>query len=751
MKLEEKPSIMDLPDELKIEIFKHLPKSDIFKNVALVCKEFYRVSQDSKLVTELCFNNLELFVLENQLQNLRRLQTLRKQTLKSPALNNESGTVDKMDEFNAKLKEIEKKGQKITLHGIKNEDQIDPFIEKMKLELSNKEKSVIDLVRRAKMLTKLTIEKSRIAELLVAIALKDRESPILRELDIQTTPLSKMCVSLINKYGSEIRKLTVIEMGDSFPPSKQEIDEDKEDQSEEVISVEIHGQNFEFQDRKPVPREPLKLPKLTHLTIRGPSFSPNLHLIGQHCPLLEHLDIPLRDVLTLGRETGREEGITENKWRRFIFHRKSSLKSLIFNEDFDFGESLRSSELTNCLRELKNCEVLSKVALNQWVTEFETSVIDFIGEPLLVKIKGFEFSCNGFWPRMTIFFTQDQAVEILDVDMKHTKFDSLGARKMDPMNIVSRFLRHNLHWVIAMKIPACFAPVLSEDRFICDNLWSLKYGPCLGIENAVHTHCINSLFINPINRQKYDRLHKLDVSQFSNHVFYELIAQNCPNLGELSINIAELKDAARAFEGRAVTLKYCDQTLDAITELDLSPESNDNVRLVPNLENGLLDAISRHCPSMEKLKIKPYCLDFKALVPLQNLQKLKSLTLTNVKKNVTPNDWNYFFQTFKWPFLKELTFNFCSGIDESVLESIVTRYPNLESFNLIESDMSDTKIRKVEALSKFKNLKSLHLAVKHVNFKQWMSLFQNGNWESLEYLNLLKCNGILRTSCYYHP
>ena len=606
------------------------------------------------------------------------------------------------------------------------------------------------------MLTKLTIKKSRITELLVAIALKDRESPILRELDIQTTPPSKMCVSLINKYGSEIRKLTVIEMGDPFPPSKQEIDEDKEDQSEEVISVEIHGQNFEFQDRKPVPREPLKLPKLTHLTIRGPSFSPNLHLIGQHCPSLEHLDIPLRDAMTLGRETGREEGITENKWRRFIFYRKSSLNSLIFNDDISalrnshrydlysgisvHGEGLRSSELTNCLRELKNCEVLAKVTLNEWATEFETSVINFIREPLLVKIKGFEFS-SSLWPRITIFFTQDKAVEILDVHLKVPKFDFLRARKMDPMNIVSRFLRHNLHFVISMKIPACFAPVLSEDRFVCDNLWSLKCGPCIEIGIADHLQCIDSLFIN---RQKYDRLHKLDVSQFRNHVLFELIAQNCPNLGELSLNIAELKDAARAFEGRAITLRYCDQTLDAITELDLSPESNDNVRLVPNLENGLLDAISRHCPSMEKLKIKPYCLDFKALVPLQNLQKLKSMTLTNVKKNVTPNEWNYFFQTFKWPFLKELAFNFCSGIDESVLESIVTRYPNLESFNLIESDMSDTKIRKVEALFKFKNLKSLHLAVKHVNFKQWMSLFQNGNWESLEYLNLLECNGIYK-------
>ena len=149
MKLEEKPdnkpSIMDLPDELKIEILKHLPKSDIFKNVALVCKEFYRVSQDSKLVPELCFKNWELFQLESQFLNLRRLQTVRQQTL-----NNESGTIDKLDEFNAKSKEIEKKGQKITLHGIQNEDQIDPFIEKMKLEMSDKEKSEIDLVRRAK-------------------------------------------------------------------------------------------------------------------------------------------------------------------------------------------------------------------------------------------------------------------------------------------------------------------------------------------------------------------------------------------------------------------------------------------------------------------------------------------------------------------------------------------------------------------------------------------------------------------------
>ena len=151
MKLEEKPSeenaetgiinktsIMDLPDELKIEIFKQLPKYDIFKNVALVCKEFHRVSQDSKLVTDLCFTNEELVNLENKFQILRRISSS----------NNDHA--EESEKFQEKTKELSKKIQKIGLHGIKNEDQIEPFIEKMKFVMSDKEKSEIELVRRAK-------------------------------------------------------------------------------------------------------------------------------------------------------------------------------------------------------------------------------------------------------------------------------------------------------------------------------------------------------------------------------------------------------------------------------------------------------------------------------------------------------------------------------------------------------------------------------------------------------------------------
>ena len=143
-----KTSIMDLPDEAKIAIFKHLPKSDLFKNVALVCKEFYRVSQDSRLVTELRFENGELIDLENELQTLRehRLQNLQNASI-AFGYDNHADFMRKINECYAKANKIG--GPTITLHGIDSEDQIDPFIENMKLTMNDKEKSEIDLVRRA--------------------------------------------------------------------------------------------------------------------------------------------------------------------------------------------------------------------------------------------------------------------------------------------------------------------------------------------------------------------------------------------------------------------------------------------------------------------------------------------------------------------------------------------------------------------------------------------------------------------------
>ena len=146
MKLGEKPSeenaetgnktsIMDLPDELKIGIFKHLLSSDI-KNVALVCKEFHRISKDSELITDLCFEDHELYNLENEVRSLQKLSI-------------ESVSMETKEEFEKKVKPIKDKLQKITLHGINNEDQIDPFIEEMKDAMTDKEKFEIDLVRRA--------------------------------------------------------------------------------------------------------------------------------------------------------------------------------------------------------------------------------------------------------------------------------------------------------------------------------------------------------------------------------------------------------------------------------------------------------------------------------------------------------------------------------------------------------------------------------------------------------------------------
>ena len=45
--------LQDLPDELLLKIFGFLSTHDILQNIALVCRNFYRLSQDCCLIKEL--------------------------------------------------------------------------------------------------------------------------------------------------------------------------------------------------------------------------------------------------------------------------------------------------------------------------------------------------------------------------------------------------------------------------------------------------------------------------------------------------------------------------------------------------------------------------------------------------------------------------------------------------------------------------------------------------------------------------
>ena len=70
---------MKIPDEVLIQIFKHLSHQNLFRNVALVCKRFYNITKDPCFFQELYFkdfDNFELMPAFNVLKNAKKLKRI---------------------------------------------------------------------------------------------------------------------------------------------------------------------------------------------------------------------------------------------------------------------------------------------------------------------------------------------------------------------------------------------------------------------------------------------------------------------------------------------------------------------------------------------------------------------------------------------------------------------------------------------------------------------------------------------------
>ena len=73
-------NITNLPDEILLKIFGCLSTYDLLKRVSLVCKDFYRLSQDSSVIKEIVFNSdskkdvaLKAYDVIRQSRNLNKL------------------------------------------------------------------------------------------------------------------------------------------------------------------------------------------------------------------------------------------------------------------------------------------------------------------------------------------------------------------------------------------------------------------------------------------------------------------------------------------------------------------------------------------------------------------------------------------------------------------------------------------------------------------------------------------------------
>ena len=80
---------LELPDELILKIFKNLPLQDLFSSVALVNKQFYKITKDSDLLKNLTLQNIDKYVYEETVKVLKNATKLEKLTISENVLNPE--------------------------------------------------------------------------------------------------------------------------------------------------------------------------------------------------------------------------------------------------------------------------------------------------------------------------------------------------------------------------------------------------------------------------------------------------------------------------------------------------------------------------------------------------------------------------------------------------------------------------------------------------------------------------------------
>ena len=163
---------------------------------------------------------------------------------------------------------------------------------------------------------------------------------------------------------------------------------------------------------------------------------------------------------------------------------------------------------------------------------------------------------------------------------------------------------------------------------------------------------------------------------------------------------------------------------------------------------SIWNSIHENCPNLQSLGLEGRqelgrSLGLDSIKNLNIFHKLKKLTLKNVKKECTSNDWVYFFRTSIWSNLVELDLGNSGGIDDEVLRSICEKYPSLISLKLSEPNLSDSRIRSVNLIWALKRLKVLHVKfAKYVNNSNWILLFGNKNMKQLEELDLTGSSGV---------
>ena len=69
--------LLDFPDEILLKILKKLPNEDNFCRVALVCKRFQQLTEDSGLINQLSLKDIDEYVLEDVQKVLERSNQIR--------------------------------------------------------------------------------------------------------------------------------------------------------------------------------------------------------------------------------------------------------------------------------------------------------------------------------------------------------------------------------------------------------------------------------------------------------------------------------------------------------------------------------------------------------------------------------------------------------------------------------------------------------------------------------------------------
>ena len=91
--VQDHPKITDLSNEVLLKIFQYLSTYEILGHIALVCKNFRRISLDSSLIKEIFLNpNIDESSHEYICQALNRSRCLNTLTIKSKNYSHLSGT-----------------------------------------------------------------------------------------------------------------------------------------------------------------------------------------------------------------------------------------------------------------------------------------------------------------------------------------------------------------------------------------------------------------------------------------------------------------------------------------------------------------------------------------------------------------------------------------------------------------------------------------------------------------------------------